>query len=88
MDVDFDPFKDAANITKHGVSLARAADFEFRAVAIDDRRDYGEARYRAFGFVDGEMYALAFTLPGGGILRAISLRRAHSKEFNRYVQAD
>ena len=47
MPIEFDTEKDRANIAKHGISLARAADLEVLAFIEDERRDYGEARYRA-----------------------------------------
>jgi uncharacterized DUF497 family protein len=83
MKVEFDPAKDAANIAKHQISLARAVDFEMLAVQPDTRFDYGEERYRAWGLIDGVAYCLAFTTRGGAV-RPISLRRAHSKEMKRY----
>lgn len=84
MTIEFDPAKDAANIAKHGVSLARAADFEILCYVEDARNEYGEVRFRAWGLIDGKNYCLAFT-NRSGTLRAISLRRAHRKEMNRYV---
>ena len=51
MDLEFDPAKDAVNVAKHGVSLARAIDFQFQAVQADPRATYGETRYRAFGLL-------------------------------------
>ena len=83
MSIEFDPAKDETNRLKHGVSLARAGDMDMRAVIEDERADYGERRFRAFGFIDGVAHSLAFTLRGG-VLRAISLRRAHSKEMKRH----
>ena len=50
---DFDPAKDAINQAKHGISLARWVDMEIRAVIPAEPFDYGEPRYRAFGFIDG-----------------------------------
>ena len=84
MKIDFDPAKDAANREKHGVSLSRAVDFEILAFLEDDRKDYGEVRYRAWGLLDGQAHSLIFT-ERDGALRAISLRRAHKKEMDRYV---
>jgi len=81
--IEFDEAKDRANRAKHGISLARAAEMELDLILIDDREDYGELRYRAFGFIDGEAHCLAFTSRSGRI-RAISLRRAHMKEMRRY----
>jgi uncharacterized protein len=84
MAIEFDAAKDAVNIEKHGVSLARASDFEILAFLEDGRSDYGETRYRAWGLIDGRPYCLAFT-NRNGVVRAISLRRAHAKEMKRYV---
>ena len=80
----FDPAKDVANITKHGVSLARAADLEEAVIEIDARFT-SEARFRAFGLIDGSSYCLAFTVRGDDV-RAISLRRTHLREHRRHVR--
>lgn len=84
MDIEFDPAKDAANITKHGVSLARAAELDVRDIKVDDRKNYGEARYLAFGLLDGLPHCLSFTMRGA-VVRAISFRRTHLKEYRRNV---
>ncbi|CAM3188181.1 hypothetical protein SAMN04488021_1204 [Paracoccus aminovorans] len=84
MRIEFDPAKDEINIAKHGVSLVRAAELEILAFIEDDRNDYGETRYRAWGLIDGKAHCLAFT-DRNGTLRAISLRRAHKKEMDRYA---
>lgn len=84
MEIEFDPAKDAANIAKHGVSLSWALDFEFRAVVNDQRADYGEVRFNAFGLIDGVTYCMTFTLRGE-VVRVVSLRQARAKEYRRYV---
>lgn len=84
MAIEFDPDKDASNVAKHGVSLSRAVDLEILAFLEDGRAEYGETRYRAWGLIGGKAYCLAFTRRDGEI-RAISLRRAHRKEMDRYV---
>lgn len=85
MDIEFDPAKDAANIAKHGLSLADADEFELSGSVVeqDTRFDYGEVRFRAFGRVDGEARCLVFTTTGN-VIRVISYRRAHEKEMRRY----
>ena len=83
MQVEFDPDKDAANIAKHGVSLARAVDLDVQAY-VEDRR-FAEQRFRLYGMIDGEAYCLAGT-DRDGVIRVISLRRAHAKEMRRHVQ--
>ena len=82
--IEFDAEKDRANIAKHGISLARAVNLEILAFIEDDRSDYGETRYRAWGLIEGEAYCLAFT-DRQGVLRAISLRRANRKEMDRHA---
>ena len=84
MAIVFDPAKDELNLLKHGVSLARAVDFEAVVFVPDRRRDYGEARLRAFGLLDGGPCCMVFTMRGGDF-RVFSLRRAHWKEYRRHV---
>jgi hypothetical protein len=55
-----------------------------KKTVVDDRRDYGEIRYRAYGFIEGVAYCLTFTDRDGQV-RPISLRRMHKKEMRRYV---
>ena len=84
MEISFDPAKDAANVAKHGLSFAEFEGFDVVPVVIeDDRYDYGEARLRAFGRVDGQPRCLVFTVRGEAI-HAISYRRVHAKEMRRY----
>jgi uncharacterized DUF497 family protein len=81
---DFDPAKEAANLSKHGISLARWVDLEILAIVGDDRFNYGESRFRAYGLLDGQPHCLVFTIRGDAY-RPISLRRAHAKELKRNV---
>lgn len=82
--IEFDPAKDALNREKHGISLARAEDFEIKGTIVDPYLH--ETRFRSFGLIDGRAYCLIYTLRLG-VVRVISLRRARSKEYNRYVPA-
>ena len=81
---DFDPAKDERNLSKHGISLARWVDLDIRAIVRAESFDYGEPRYRAYGFIDGLAYCLVFTIRNERY-RPISLRRAHAKEMRRHV---
>ena len=85
MAIEFDPKKDELNIAKHGISLDRATDMEILALIGDQRFEYGEIRFRAFGHIDGMAHCLCFT-DRDGIRRVISLRRAHLKEMIKNVQ--
>lgn len=83
MGIEFDPNKEAANLEKHGISLARAADLEDAVVVVDSRFEE-EERFRIYGLIDGEWHCAAVTLRGRAV-RVISLRRAHRKEVKRHV---
>lgn len=46
MRIEFDPAKDVANQTKHGVSLSLAIELDWEAalVRVDERLEYNETR--------------------------------------------
>jgi len=83
MDVVFDPAKDATNIEKHGISLARAADLDVLAVIETTREEDGEQRFRLYGMLDDAAHCAVVTLRDG-VVRAISLRKANRMERKRY----
>lgn len=84
MVITFDPAKNAVNIAKHGLSLADFSGFDAMPLTLrDDRQDYGEVRWRAFGNIDGVACCLVYTLRGR-TMRLISLRRANAKERQRH----
>ena len=56
-------------------------------VVPDERLAYGEARFQAYGLIDGQLYVLAFPMRAH-VLRAISLRTASAKEVKRYGEKD
>src|ERR1700712_2858859 len=62
MEIASDRVKDAANLQKHGVSLADAVHLDWSSllIATKPRRDYGEDRYQGFGVIGGRLYFVAF----------------------------
>ncbi|MCP8884754.1 BrnT family toxin [Devosia sp. XJ19-1] len=73
MDYEWDEAKRWSNIDKHKVDFRLAA-FIFEGPVIlepDHRRDYGEERFLAIGFVDNECFVVAHTRRGE-IIRLIS----------------
>jgi hypothetical protein len=54
--IEFDPAKDAANIAKHGVSLARTGELAIWAFTENSRPEEAERRFRLYGLLDGEAY--------------------------------
>ncbi len=85
--ITFDPTKDALNVSKHGVSLRRAADLEWDSavVWIDARRDYGEPRECGIGYIGLRLFFVVF-VDRGGERRVISLRKANLREVKRYAE--
>jgi uncharacterized DUF497 family protein len=87
--VSFDPAKDAENVRKHGISLARARDFDFDTAYYldDDSQDYGEIRVIAISWLDALLYTLIFRDEDApDTVRAISLRKSTGKERDQYAQ--
>lgn len=83
--ISFDPAKSELNAAERGLPFDLAAEFDFETALIgeDDRRDYGETRWLAFGMIGDRLHALCFTPTSAGI-RVISLRKANAKEVRRY----
>ena len=85
MRFDWDEAKSERNRQERGLG------FEFAALIFDDdtmewpdtRRDYGEARVRAVGEVDGIVLHVVFT-DRGDKRRIISARVANKKERNQW----
>jgi hypothetical protein len=82
---EWDELKRQANIAKHGVDFSRAEDFDWgRATDTEDaRRDYGETRRVALGFIGARLHVLTYS-KREGICRVISLRKANARERSCY----
>jgi uncharacterized DUF497 family protein len=82
----WDERKRALNLRKHGVDFAIVQDFDFETALVlrDDRKNYGEERYRAYGTIKGRLHALVFTHREGR-LRVISLRKSNAREIATYA---
>jgi len=87
MEIVFDAAKDAANTTKHGVSLADAEDIEWDDAVIweDQRKDYGETRMVGIGYIGLRLMHVVF-VDRNDSRRIISLRKANSREMKRYAK--
>lgn len=85
MKLSFDPAKNRRNVELRGIAFELAVDFEWSSavVAEDSRRDYGERRFSALGFIESRLHVLVFT-PRAGNVHVISLRKANAREVTRY----
>jgi uncharacterized DUF497 family protein len=87
MDISFDPAKNERNIAERGLSFSLAELFDWSSALIveDVRKDYGERRFRALGFIENRLFALVFT-PRADRIHVISLRKANQREVCLYEQ--
>jgi len=85
VELEFVGAKDEVNLAKHGISLSAASGFEMvgARVSADDRSEYGENRFIAVGQLGSRLHVLIFTVRDGKI-RAISLRKANTREVKRH----
>lgn len=87
MRISYDPAKNQRNIAERDLPFDQAASFEFETalIHVDSRKDYRETRYVALGFLHGRLHVLCFAEEPDGI-RVISMRKANSREVNRYAK--
>ena len=85
MEIEFDPAKDAANPQRHGFPLTAGAFVirSARSVEVDARRDDGETRLNAYGFLANRPTVCTFTMRVI-IYRIISVRIAGRRERLRW----
>ena len=83
--VEWDEAKRRSNLTHHGVDFKDAAlIFENPVIEAEDTRfEYGEARYRALGYVDADYFMVAFTWRGRS-RRIISAWKVDDNGKRRY----
>ena len=85
MNISYDPGKNEKNIAERGISFEQVVEFEWSSALIveDSRKDYGEPRFQALGFIGKRLHAQVFT-PRAGLVHVISLRKANRREVKRY----
>ena len=85
MFITFDHSKNDKNIADRGLPFKMVADLDWNEALIieDTRNNYGERRFRAFGYINDRLFAVVFT-PRGDAMHVISFRKANPREVNRY----
>ncbi len=85
MNFEWDKKKRSFNIEKHAIDFVDAALILSREPLVmeDSRRDCGEPRYLAFGFLRDMLLVVMFTVRGDAF-RLISARRANARERRMY----
>jgi len=84
---EWDAARRLANSRKHGIDFADAVTIfdGDTLVLLDDRFDYGERRYLAFGLLKDKVIVVAYTERGDKI-RIISARKALKHEELTYYE--
>ncbi|TAK98715.1 MAG: BrnT family toxin [Rhodospirillaceae bacterium] len=88
MEFDWAEDKRRKNLAKHSLDFADVPllDWEAATLREDNRTDYGERRYWAYGLLHGRLHLVVFTVRGTKF-RIISFRRANRREVERYGKA-
>ena len=83
---DWDEAKRQTNRNKHGIDFAALVQFDWTTAQIepDNRRDYGEDRFIAVGYVKDRLHKLIFTRRNGRV-RVISFRKANRREQRKWA---
>lgn len=85
--IEWDESKNSANREKHGLAF-EDVHLVFGGPTVtflDDRRDYGEARYITLGLLAGRTVVVVHA-PRGKTTRIISMRKANAREKEIYRQ--
>jgi len=84
---EWDEAKRIENLVRHGVDFRAATGFDWESAVIfdDRRRNYGEARFLAYGALAGRLHVLVHTLRSERT-RVISLRKANRRERAAYTK--
>lgn len=86
MEFEWDESKSDACFKQRGFDFAFAARVFFdpdRLVELDDRRVYGEERYKVIGVIESRLYVVVYT-PRQNVVRIISARKANQREVRHY----
>lgn len=84
-EIEFDEAKRRKILAERGIDMADSGKvFVGHYVEIeDDRKDYGETRFRVWGHLDGRRVSLVWT-PRNGRRRIITMRYDHEREYEAW----
>jgi len=85
MQFEWDEYKNAQNVEKHGIDFVKAKDVfaDPCAVTVSSKVRHSEERYLAIGIVDDRLITVVFTIRNDRT-RIISARRARKNEREVY----
>jgi hypothetical protein len=87
INLSFDSLKNERNILIRGLDFNLVGDFDWSTALINEdvRKDYGENRYVAIGFIRERIFVVIFT-PRANYIQVISLREANKREVKFYEE--
>jgi uncharacterized DUF497 family protein len=87
MKITFDPSKRDLTLKHRALDFARSGEvFAGRTITVlDDRFDYGEARFITAGYLGSRMVVIVWTARGDA-RHVISMRHCHAKEEKYWVE--
>jgi uncharacterized protein len=85
MDLEWDEAKRQKALDERGLDFADVVHFDLRNASVfeDERKEYGERRFIAFGYLFGRPCCLVFTQRESRV-RILSLRKANERERRKY----
>ena len=88
--LEWDENKRRQILTERGIDFADTAEVLSDpnvAAFVDDRRNYGETRYNAYGISKGRRLRVSFT-PRNGKIRVITMFKVSESEWSKYYGKD
>ena len=87
MEISIDLTKNERNLADRGLPFTLVEQLEWAGAIIEEdvRKNYGERRYLALGFIESRLHAVVFT-PRAGKVHVISSRKANQREVKDYEQ--
>nr|WP_273393086.1 BrnT family toxin [Actinobacillus porcinus] len=83
--IEYDAQKSQKNEYERDLSFSEAVEFDFETAFIqpDLRKNYGEERFQALGYIGERLHMLVFCYRDYA-LRIISFRKANAREQRKY----
>lgn len=85
---EWDEDKRKSNFAERGIDFADAADVladPNMSLYLDERADYGEERFNAYGLSKGRKMRVCFTIRDYKV-RVITMFKVHNKEWSKYYE--
>jgi len=86
MRFEWDETKRRINLQQHGIDFADLPSLLADEIVVieEDRFEYSESRFLAFGLLFGRLIAVVYTERGEDVIRLISARKASKYETKQY----